>query len=182
MPRHASTRWIGLFMGLTMLSSLMAIPLGMGIRIPLPLPYNWHKWLHILGAILLLGNVIVSGFWVVRAYWAKDEPALRFAAKSVHWADAFFTAPGAFLILSNGLLLSQSWGGYWRTPWITISFAMFGFTGFLWVVKLIPIQERLVGWAEDPAPLPEAFYADVKRWNVYGTICTLLPLVATVLM
>src|SRR6266540_741565 len=103
MTMHNSTKWLVGLLVVVGLAGLVAVPIGSGHPVPLFLPYAWHKWLHVLGAVLFLGNIIVTGFWMLLAERNGNEPSIRFAAIGVNWADVFFTAPGVILLLGNGL-------------------------------------------------------------------------------
>jgi uncharacterized membrane protein len=163
---HRSTKWLVGLLVVLALTSLLAAPIGAGRRVPLVLPHNWHKWLHILGAVLFLGNIIVTGFWMLLAERSGNEPSIRFAAIAVNWADVFFTAPGVILLLGNGVLLSQQWGGLYHQLWIRMALVLFTLSGVVWVAALIPRQNRLAHWAEAPGALPVSFFTTLHWWYV----------------
>jgi len=182
MPMHRSTKWL---VGLLVVVGLVGLPaarVGAGHPLPLLLPYNWHKWLHILGAVLFLGNIIVTGFWMLLAERKGNDASIRFAAVAVNWADVFFTAPGVILLLGNGILLSQQWGGLYHAAWIRIALLLFTLSGAVWVAALIPLQNRLARWAETPGSLPSSFHEALHWWYFWGVVATLLPLGSMILM
>jgi uncharacterized membrane protein len=179
---HRTTRWLVGLLIVIGLTGLLAAPIGLGHAVPLVLPYNWHKWLHILGAVLFLGNIIVTGVWMYLAERSGNEPSIRFAAVTVNWADVFFTAPGVILLLGNGILLSQTWGGLYQATWIKVALILFTISGVVWVAALIPTQDRLARWAEISGPLPVAFFSALHRWYFWGIVATLLPLGSMILM
>jgi uncharacterized membrane protein len=166
-------------MGLVVLATA---PIMSGKTIPLPLPYNWHKWLHIFGAVLFLGNIIVTAFWMVFAIRTKQDPLIRFAAVAINWADVFFTAPGVILLFGNGMLLSQEWGNPIKTGWIAFALALFILSGLLWIGFLIPVQDRMARLAEGREPLGPEFFTNVRKWYFFGIIGTILPLISMALM
>ncbi len=182
MTMHSSTKWLIGLLVLVGLAGLLAAPIASGHPVPLLLPYNWHKWLHVLGAVLFLGNIIVTGFWMLLAERSGNEPSIRLAAIAVNWADVFFTAPGVILLLGNGILLSQQWGGLYQVAWIRIALILFTLSGVVWVAALIPIQNRLAHWAETPGPLPVSFLKALHWWYFWGLVATLLPLGSMILM
>jgi len=179
---HSSTKWLVGLLVVVGLTSLLAAAIGSGHHVPLLLPYVWHKWLHIVGAVLFLGNIIVTGFWMLLAERRGNEASIRFAAIGVNWADVFFTAPGVILLLGNGLLLSQQWGGLYQMAWIRIALILFTLSGVVWVAALIPLQNRLAHWAEAPDALPASFFEALHRWYFWGLVATLLPLGSMVLI
>jgi uncharacterized membrane protein len=162
--------------------------LGIGLlgvfRHPQLLPYEWHKLLHILGAVLLLGNIIVTAAWMFFAERANDRRVMRFAAEAVNWADVFFTVPGLFLLITNGDILSEQWGGVLGAGWITLSLALFAVSGIIWTGFLLRYQHRLIVLTRDAGAdgIPDAVRAVLRKWYIGGALATLLPLVSFVLM
>src|SRR3712207_590854 len=71
------------------------------------LPYQIHLLLHIVGAILFVGNILVTAVWLVLAEQTRNAATLHFASKVVNWADVFFTAPGILLLLVNGQIMAR---------------------------------------------------------------------------
>lgn len=182
MKLHKSTKILLVEAGAIALGGALLAPVSLGHALPLPLPYNWHKTLHVLGAVLFLGNIVVTGFWMLAAERTRRPEVIRFAAVWVNWADVAFTAPGIFLLLTNGILLSQTWGGPYGTIWITAALALFTLSGAIWAVSLIPVQDRLARMAETSGELPAEFFALLRRWYIWGAIATLLPLGSLALM
>ena len=69
--------------------------------------------LHILGAVLFLGNLLVTGAWMTWAVGQKDSRVAAFASAGVNKADRWFTSPGMILLLLNGLAMTAlAWGGW----------------------------------------------------------------------
>src|SRR5437870_6166744 len=90
----------------------VAILVSIVVSLPL-FPYNWHLMLHILGAVLFLGNITVTAAWMTWAVGQKDTRVAAFASAGVNKADRWFTSPGMILLLLNGLALTNlAWGGW----------------------------------------------------------------------
>ncbi len=71
------------------------IAILVAIIVSLPLfPYTWHMFLHILGAVLFLGNLIVTAAWMAWAAGQKDSTVAAFASVGVNRADRWFTSSG----------------------------------------------------------------------------------------
>lgn len=68
-----------------------------GIPATPPLSYPLHKYLHILGVVVFMGNMIVGPLWLAMAWYADDPKQLALAAKALALADIYLTAPGVQL-------------------------------------------------------------------------------------
>jgi uncharacterized membrane protein len=133
---HTSIKYlIGEIVGMSVIITLLNI-----LGHPLLLPYQWHKLLHIVGAVLFVGNIIVTAVWLVLAEQTRNTATLHFAAKAVTWADVFFTAPGILLLLTNGQILAQAVWGRFQASWIVVAFGLFLFSGIMWMAFLVPLQ------------------------------------------
>lgn len=145
------------------------------------------KTLHVLGAVLILGNVIVTGFWNFKAVRTRDPRVIAFAQREVMATDIWLTFGGGALLSVSGFLLAQTYGlNPWKTPWISGGFALLGLSTLLWLVVLLPCQLQMVRLsrqaAADDAPLPPAFYRAFWSWNVVGWFATLLLAAALAVM
>jgi uncharacterized membrane protein len=150
------------------------------------LPYSVHLLLHIVGAILFVGNILVTAVRLVLAEQTRNGTTLHFASKVVNWADVFFTAPGILLLLVNGQIMARvAWGGV-RASWLVVALGLFILSGIIWVGFLLRFQQRLIRLsapqAASTASLPGAFYRVLHAWYIAGAVATVSPLVSLVLM
>ena len=106
--------------------------------------YLWLKTLHILGAILFLGNIIVTGWWKVMADRTRNPVVVAFAQRQVTLTDYVFTAGGAALLFAAGIANAVIHGmDYKSIRWLAWGYWLFIASGVLWVTILIPVQIRL---------------------------------------
>jgi uncharacterized membrane protein len=147
--------------------------------------YLLLKTLHLLGVILFLGNIIVTGRWKAMADRTRDPKIIAFAQGQVSATDRVFTL-GGILILAAAGAGSAAYGGFAaNTPWIEWGNAFFAGSGIVWVVALLPIQTRLSRMAKgfaDGSPIPEDYWRIGRWWAIFGIIATLLPLGTVVAM
>jgi uncharacterized membrane protein len=151
---------------------------------PLLFSRHMHRLLHILGAVLLLGNIIVSAAWMLFAERSGGLPAVRFSVVAVNWADVLFTVPGVFLLFANGDILAGAWGGILGSSWIVVSLALFVLSGVLWAGFLIRLQHRMIALARDvqgDTP-PKELLRTLHQWYVGGAIATVFPVASLVIM
>ncbi len=175
---HTSTKWL-----IGIIALIFIIPVIEAIfGFPLFLPYEWHKALHIFGAVLLLGNIIVTGIWMFSAERTGNEAVIRFGAKITHWADVWFTAPGSLLLIVNGLVMANQWGGIINNHWIITALILFSLSGIIWIVFLIPTQDYFVKVAWNGSPIPPEFHIKLRQWYFWGSVATILPVISMFLM
>lgn len=107
------------------------------------LPYQWHKLLHIVGAILFLGNVIIGPLWVSLAILSKEHNIIRFSFKMLVLTDIFITLPAMILIVINGLFMSSIYGDFSTNPaWLIHSiYSLFAL--WIFVIPILFIQDKM---------------------------------------
>lgn len=160
------------------------------LAVSLPLfPYRWHTFLHIAGAVVFLGNIIVTGAWMLMAERTRNVNVIHFSAKAVFRADLLFTLPGVLLVLINGLVMVfDRWGGrdaIYQLSWISVALSLFTASGIIWVGLLIPAQHRMVVFSDPsvhPDSLPSQFTSALHRWYFWGAIAIALPIGSLYLM
>jgi uncharacterized membrane protein len=128
------------------------------------------RLMHILGAVLLLGNVTVTGFWAAFLYGQRDAVPFRPVARAILWTDLVFTVAGGVLLTFSGIHLVLARGyPFWGTPWLVKGVGSLAAATFLWLVVLIPDQFRLERLGpEDHPGLRRVFL----RWSVVGWVST----------
>jgi uncharacterized membrane protein len=122
--------------------------------------------LHVTGAVLLVGNVIVTGFWATLLYRDRARVPFQPVARAILWADVVFTLGGGALLTVSGILLVRA-GGYpvMETPWLFRGIVALVVATALWLVLLLPDQWRLERVdATDHAALRRLFL----RWSAVG--------------
>jgi uncharacterized membrane protein len=142
--------------------------------------YEFLKALHIVGVVVLLGNVTVTSFWKVFADRARDPRLIAHAQFMVVITDFAFTLTGILLLCIGGF------GAAWlagmdvlRDRWLVESEALFVLSGGIWLFRLVPLQMAQLRRARafrEGEPVPEAYWRDSRRWLVWGLLAT-LPLV-----
>ena len=56
--------------------------------------FRWHMTVQILGAVIFLGNIIVTAAWMMLAERTREASVIHFTSKTVSRADLLFTGPG----------------------------------------------------------------------------------------
>jgi uncharacterized membrane protein len=130
------------------------------------------RWLHVTGAVLLIGNVVVTGFWATFLYRTTTGMPFRPVARAILWADLVFTLGGGALLTISGILLVRTRGyPVLATPWLVHGIAALALSTLLWLVVLLPDQWRLERLdAADRQTLRRVFL----RWSLVGWGATLV--------
>jgi len=143
-------------------------------------PRRWHLLLHLLGATMFLGNILAGAMWMARLGASGEQVANRYVSISINVGDVVFTGPGALLLLYNGLVLATVYGGTFAVPWLRWGFLLFAALGALWLVVLVPLQQRLISLAQRDAD--EAFERTSRLYALPGAVAGVIALVVFGLM
>lgn len=145
-----------------------------------------HRLLHLGGALLFLGNILVGALWLALADASGSIATLRFATRVINVADLALTAPGGLLALLNGAVLAGTRGGLFGTPWMVRSLALFAAITLLWALALVPLQVKLenavAALADDAPGLPTALRRTLIVYFVLGGVTAALALTIGALM
>jgi uncharacterized membrane protein len=149
--------------------------------------YLAMKSLHILGAVIFIGNIITSAFW--RAHMENpgvDRMRMHFLA-GITRGDRWFTLPGLFLIIGTGVAMAMLAGfPMLRTTWIVASIGILLLVGLVYHFALAPLQKRmraqLLAGAETASPANGDYASLSWRWQIWAAIVIGLLVVALALM
>lgn len=143
------------------------------------------KSLHVVGVVLFIGNIIVTGWWKVAADLTRNPTIIAFAQRQVTLTDWVFTTGGVTIVAAAGCGNALLHDIPFTTPWIAWGEALFIASGVVWGAVLIPVQSRLTRLTRtftDGQPIPEAYWRLEKQWVIWGTVATLLPLAVVPVM
>jgi len=138
--------------------------------------YDVLRFLHLLGVVLLVGNVTVSAIWKLYADATRDPVIIAFGQRLVTITDWFFTFWGVALLIVGG------YGAAWvagmdvlRDDWLVWSEVMFVVAGIIWLGVLVPIQVKQARMAREfsrGAEIPPAYFRLGRLWITWGLIAT----------
>lgn len=154
--------------------------LGLVLPPTLVLPRQWHLLLHVVGAVLFLGNGLAGPLWLAFAERAGPRE-LAFALRVVNVLDVVFTAPGAVLLVLNGVALSVTWGGPFVARWLLVAVVAFALAGLSWSFVLVPQQlelERLASAEAASAEVSPGLRRRLRAYSVAGAL-TAVPLLTS---
>lgn len=145
--------------------------------------YLFLKTIHILAAVLFIGNITTGVLWKLHGDRSGDPRVMAHTLAGIIRADRWFTMPAVILLLLSGVGLAHV-GGYpfFGTFWIWAGLALFVASGIIGGRFVAPAQRKLLAVASAPE-FDAGEYARLSAtWAKSGTVATLLPVAALVLM
>jgi uncharacterized membrane protein len=133
--------------------------------------YPALKYLHVIGAAVLLGTGAGIAFFMLIAHLTGRAVLIAGVARIVVLADFVFTATAAALQPVTGLLLVWVLGYSFGETWIWVSIVLYVVTGACWL-PVVRIQMRMRDLAESAVAgnhaLPAAYHRLFRTWFVLG--------------
>ncbi|MEZ5995248.1 MAG: DUF2269 domain-containing protein [Hyphomonadaceae bacterium] len=129
------------------------------------------RWLHVIGAAVLLGTGAGIAFFMVMADRTKNARIIAHTAGVVVIADWLFTATAVIAQPITGLLLASALGWPLDEGWIVLSLALYALTGVFWLPVLwMQHQMRDLARAacEQNQPLPARYHQLYRAWFLCG--------------
>ena len=100
------------------------------------------RWLHVIGAAVLLGTGSGIAFFMLMAHRSGDARIIAHTAGVVVIADTVFTATAVVAQPVTGWLLARELGWELTEPWVALSLGLYLLTGTFWL-PVVWIQIRL---------------------------------------
>ena len=129
------------------------------------------RFLHVMGAIVLVGTGAGIAFFLVAARQSRDVAAIAHVAGTVVVADYLFTATAAIAQPITGWLLAREVGWPLTEGWLALSIALYVLIGALWL-PVVVIQTRLRDIARDSLAagtvLPARWHKLYRIWFACG--------------
>jgi uncharacterized membrane protein len=133
--------------------------------------YLLLKYLHVIGATVLLGTGAGIAFFLVLAHRTGKPATVAVVARMVVFADFLFTASAVVAQPITGLLLVWAAGWSLWEGWIVLSILLYIVTGAFWL-PVVWMQMRMrdlaAAAAERGEPLPPAYYRLYRTWFAFG--------------
>ncbi|MBR0824971.1 DUF2269 domain-containing protein [Bradyrhizobium manausense] len=133
--------------------------------------YFLVKFLHVLGAIVILGTGSGIAFFMLMAHQSRDVAFIARTASVVVIADALFTLSAVILQPVTGGVLMLLSATSIADRWLAASLALYVVAGLFWVpVVFMQIEMRDLARkaAEMHEPLPPRYFVLFRRWFIFG--------------
>ena len=129
------------------------------------------KYLHIIGATVLLGTGTGIAFFMLMAHRTNNPATIAATARVVVIADLVFTMAAVIAQPVTGVLLARAAGYSISEGWIVLSIVLYLVTGALWL-PVVWMQARMrdlaVEAATTNAPLSSAYHRLYRLWFAFG--------------
>ncbi len=133
--------------------------------------YYVLKFLHVIGATVLLGTGAGIAFFMLLAHRTGDTRVIAGVARIVVIADYVFTTTAVILQPITGVLLARTVGYELTEGWILASMALYVFTGLFWL-PVVWMQSRMRTLAAEAAAsggeLPALYHRLFRLWFAFG--------------
>jgi uncharacterized membrane protein len=133
--------------------------------------YFLIKYLHALGAIIILGTGTGIAFFMLMAHRSRDPAFIARTAATVVVADMLFTLSAVILQpLTGGWLMALSATSL-SERWLMTSLGLYAVAGLFWIpvifmqIEMRDLATRAVAKAE---PLPPRYFKLFRRWFLFG--------------
>jgi uncharacterized membrane protein len=133
--------------------------------------YFLMKYLHVLGAITILGTGTGIAFFMLMAHRSRDVAFIAATAATVVVADMLFTLTAVILQPITGAVLMALSGTALAERWLVASLGLYAVAGLFWIpVVFMQIEMRNLARTAlaQKAPLPPRYFALFRRWFAFG--------------
>jgi len=143
---------------------------GREVGAPLSVTYDLIKFLHVIGATVILGTGAGIAFFMLAAHLSRDAAFIARTAAVVVLADFVFTATAIIAQPLTGFLLIRETGASLADGWMVASLVFYGVAGIFWLpVVWMQIRMRdLAAAASSGKPLPDEYHRLFRLWFIFG--------------
>ncbi|HET9951605.1 MAG TPA: DUF2269 family protein [Candidatus Eisenbacteria bacterium] len=107
--------------------------------------------LHVIGAVLLIGDLVYSGFWFGRAMKRGDASLRSYVLATMAWSSKTYALPAILLNLITGLaLLHFAKVAMASAVWLWIALILYVVVTGLWHGVLIPKRKKMAALIGEP--------------------------------
>jgi len=129
------------------------------------------KYLHLVGAAVLLGTGAGIAFFQLMAHRGGNVDAIAAVARIVVIADFLFTATAVVLQPITGVVLAGLDGYPLGEGWIVLSIALYLLAGTFWLPVVwmqIRMRDLAAVAARAAQPLPRQYHRLFRIWFAFG--------------
>jgi uncharacterized membrane protein len=129
------------------------------------------KFLHVIGAAVLLGTGAGIAFFMLMAHRTGRAEVVAAVARIVVVADFLFTATAVVAQPVTGVALAHTVGYPLGAGWLVLAIVLYVVAGIFWL-PVVWMQMRMRDLAAEAAraglPLPRAYHLLFGTWFAFG--------------
>jgi uncharacterized membrane protein len=129
------------------------------------------KFLHVIGATVILGTGAGIAFFMLMAHVSRDAAFVARTARVVVLADYLFTATAIVAQPLTGYLLVREIGLPLLEGWLVASYVLYVIAGLFWLPVVwmqIRMRDLAAVAAASAEPLPAAYHRLFRLWFAFG--------------
>jgi len=129
------------------------------------------KYLHVLGAIIILGTGTGIAFFMLMAHRSGDPAFIARTAANVVIADLLFTLSAVVTQPVTGILLTALSDTTLAERWLMTSLGLYVVAGLFWIPVVfmqIEMRDLARSAAAHQTPLPARYFRLYRRWFLFG--------------
>ncbi len=129
------------------------------------------KYLHIIGATVILGTGSGIAFFMLMAHLSKDVAFIARTAGVVVLADLIFTATAIIAQPVTGYLLARESGYEFTEDWLVASLSLYLVAGLFWLPVVwmqTKMRDLAIAASADREALPRAYHRLFRLWFAFG--------------
>jgi uncharacterized membrane protein len=129
------------------------------------------KYLHVLGAIVILGTGSGIAFFMLMAHLSKNADFIARTGGVVVIADTIFTLSAVIAQPITGMELMIVQSISVREHWILAALALYVLAGLFWIPVVfmqVEMRDLARAAADKGEPLPPRYFALFRRWFIFG--------------
>jgi uncharacterized membrane protein len=129
------------------------------------------EYVHVLGAIVILGTGTGIAFFMLMAHRSRDATFIARTSEVVVIADFIFTLSAVLLQPITGGLLMWLSSTSITEGWLAASLVLYAIAGAFWVPVVfmqIEMRDLARAAAEKADLLPPRYFALFRRWFLFG--------------
>jgi uncharacterized membrane protein len=133
--------------------------------------YFLLKYLHVIGAIVILGTGGGIAFFMLMAHLSRDTSFVARTAEVVVLADVVFTATAVVAQPLTGYLLVRQTGRSLSEGWLVASLVLYAIAGICWLPVVwmqVRMRDLTIAAASTGKSLPLSYYRLFRWWFAFG--------------
>jgi uncharacterized membrane protein len=129
------------------------------------------KYLHVLGAIVILGTGSGIAFFMLMAHLSKNADFIARTGAVVVIADTIFTLSAIIAQPITGMELMIVQSTSIREHWLLAALALYVLAGLFWIPVVfmqVEMRDLARAAADKGEPLPPRYFTLFRRWFIFG--------------